>query len=514
MPLAQAKPFPNKADLEIIVTLQSAIQHGETASGLITMINHGPDHSRNVRGTIVAMLPELRIVSIDPECQLFIERVAWCRLTRMESGESKEYSFEVELAPEATAGSEYELIGLIHGFSHDTNGDNNRSSTMVLVESENDRGTLYVYQDAVPTRPRQVLAGDLSEPVLHLELLAENESIDVTRLVFTNLGTGTENIFLIKLYREGESVAFATASLDQCNSIGSGLPANSFCAVMESQQIMVPEGGGTTVLVRLSMLNDALGAVSGPDGIIQLAILKPSDYADGFSTITARGFDSNDDLLINDGDSIAEGEIIAGRSTPGTDEEIIGHANDTVLAKIFSIQNMNWDADGTNVPVGQNKHIAMFQFTALSNSNILNGINNASIEDIIFTVESSNVAFDSAFDLYNQFDPTQQIRCTPTGAEGAFLVECSATDNTSVDMAMAPWESITLVLEADISSASDGSSLQVCLTDFADRSKSVFGTGNGQSHIRWSDTKGEPSEVLFAWIEYGATEVCSTRYSI
>ena len=389
-------------------------------------------------------------------------------------------------------------------------------------------GTLYVYKDSVPTRSRQLLAGALGEAVLRLELRAEDEPIDVTRLAFTNLGPGTGNINRLRLYREGESTAFATATADNCDNISTQFPGNSFCAVMESQQLVIPAGERADVLVRPDLLSDEYGVVNGPGGEIQIVLLKPTDYGTpgtpasttGLSTVCARGFNSSNVLNFNNNDFEQDNEIIVGRSTPGPDEEIRGNENDTVLAKIVSIEDVNPDADGTQVPQGTNKRLAEFKYTAATNQNTSGGRNKATIRNIIFTVSSNNVVFAAdSFDMYNKNDQTQQIHCTQSATSGTIYVECSGDNNELVDLEMDSGESVTLVLQADITdnqvSSTQGSAVSVSITNFSDRSiAGSYGPSPSQSHIEWSDSYLDSPVQMFRWIEYGQTQISSTSYSI
>ncbi len=405
-----------------------------------------------------------------------------------------------------------------------TGTDNDQISVFTTTSKTfelKERGSLFITKDSVPTRHRQLLAGELGEPILRLELRAEDEAIDVTRLVFTDVvgaGLGVDNIDSLRLYRAGESASFVSATVNNCNNISLDLPDNSFCAVMESQQLVIPEDERVDVLVRPLMKSDEHGSVNGANGEIQLVFHKPNDFA--IPSVSARGFESSNVLYINDGDALAEGEIFVGQSLPGTDQAIVGHPNDTVFARIVTIENVNPDANGTNVPQGTSKTIAEFKFTAATNVNTLNGRNKVNLDGIIFTVSSTNVELDlSKFDVYNKNDQTRQINCTTFGLGGGnYLVQVLASDNPAVDMSMDSGESITLVLEADILdnqvSSHWGSSLVVSLDSFSDRSRSVFGAGTTESHIRWSDSLGESDEAHYTWVEYGQTSISSTSYKI
>src|SRR3989338_3640539 len=415
-----------------------------------------------------------------------------------------------------------------------------------------EQGTLFVVNDASPTRSRQLLAGELGEAVLRLELRADDEAIDVTRLVITNSGASSANISRFQLYRPGEITHFASATADNCTSIstdffagtsGTSGAAQAFCAIMESQQLVIAEGLREDVLVRPLMKTDEQGAVSsstdGGLGLVRAMIL-PNTLSNGVGqtnntmgtgSITARGLLSSNVLLTNDNDTNQDGEIVIGSDTPGVDALIIGNKNDTVLAKIATIENVNPAADGTNVPTGTNKTIAEFKFTAATNNNTLNGRNKATLSGLIFNISSTNVNFTAAnFDLFNKNDQTQEINCVPydsydspgdayseTMIADSFFVECKRSDNTAVNVEMDSGGSITLVLQADISNnqvqASAGSLLTVFLNNL---SQGLLGGPGGMyaptpfgTHIQWLD-----GTQVFSWVEYPETEIRSTNYDL
>ena len=411
-------------------------------------------------------------------------------------------------------------------------------TTTSKVFTLRNQGSLYVTKDSVPTRSRQLLAGDLGEAILRLELRAEDEPVDVTRLIITNSGATTvaQNIARLRLYRDGESTSFASATVDNCNNISTDINANSFCAVMESQQLVVPDGDRLDILVRPEMKTDEQGAQQTNTGAIRLYVHRITDSVasgqangtTGTGSVTARGFESSNVLLSPDTDSTAEGEVFVGAATPAAETLISGNLNDVVLAKIVTIENVNPAPNGTSVPQGISKTIAEFKFTAAVNNNTKGGRNKATISGIIFQVSATNILFDSSeFDLYNKSDQTQQVSCTAYNSAGStvtdagsgtMLIDCLRSNNTAVNLEMDSGGSITLVLEGDITdnqiTATAGSSLTVSIPAFSDRTKTAYGVASTDSRIHWSDSFGDTTKFFFTWIEYGETQVSSTSYSI
>jgi|GEM_PF-5658716 len=416
----------------------------------------------------------------------------------------------------------------------------NRTTSKIYILKP--QGSLFVTQDTTPTRNRQLLAGELGEAILRLELSAEDEPIDVTRLIFTNSGVNTMSINRLNLYKDGAITPFASATRDRCNSISLDINRNSFCAVMQSQQLVVPEGNRIDILIRPQMKSDEEGVVQSNTGAIQIIVLPVSvsvgpgttNLSAQTGSVTARGFESSNILVSPDIDDIREGEVFVGTRTPGREQVIVGNRNDIVLAKIVSIEDVNTAADGTQVPIGSNKTIAEFRFTASANSNTLNGRNKATLSGITFNVDSTNVAFTAlSFDLFNKQDATQEISCDAypvdrglwtrriTGiGSGSMLVDCKRSNNSSVDLEMYSGDSITLVLQSAILNnqlnGNVGSALQVSLADFsAWRQNQIYGASiSANTHIQWSDSMNDSSVILFDWIEYDQSSISSTLYRI
>lgn len=395
------------------------------------------------------------------------------------------------------------------------------------------QGDLFVTKDSTPVRSRQLLAGTLGDPVLRLNFRAQNEDIDVTDLQLVSSGSTAASIDRLELYKEGETTAFATATVGACgtddvltvNSGMAGASIQTFCANMESRQLVVKDGENQDVIVRARLKTDAQGATVSED----IAIWVPGTYiagsqvindTSGSGAVRARGLESSNNLVTNDDDQTADGEVFIGTdAVTSSGSSVVGNRNDVVLAKITSIVNASPDADNTSIPTGVNS-IGQFRFTAATNNNSLNGLNKAVLSGVIFTVVGTNVDFNgSNFKFYNKADTSNKQACTmlgTTGNSGSLTVECKGLVAASVDTSISSGESVTFVLEADITNpdatAANSSNLQVSIQDFSDLTQvdeaPKFGSSN--SHIQWQDT--DTTATNFYWIEYSETAVRSTSY--
>ncbi len=192
-----------------------------------------------------------------------------------------------------------------------------------------------------------------------------------------------------------------------------------------------------------------------------------------------------------------------------------------MLAKITSIANANPDADNTNVPTGVTP-FGQFRFTAATNTNTLNGLNRATLSGVIFNVTATNVSLtNGSFKFYNKADSSTKATCsgiTTGGAaiattySGSFLVRCDALKSTAVNTQITSGQSVTFVLEGDITNSkivgTNTSTLQATVQDFTSMSYTNF--GYNQSHVEWVDE--DTGSTTFDWIEYADTQVKSTSY--
>jgi len=393
-------------------------------------------------------------------------------------------------------------------------GNNNKiCSEYVTVtgKKQSTTGSLFITQDSTPTPSHQLLGGTLGEPILRLTFYAEGEDIDVTDIQLPTHAT-VQSIDRLELYRDGEAQKFAEATKGGCGTDPKP-DGTTFCVNMESQQLVIPSGKDIDVIFRPRMKTDNQGGISGEDFNISVDRTAMS--------VQARGVTSSNNLVVNNADNTANGEIFIGTDAPRSNSSITGNISQSVLAKITSITNANPDANGTNVPVGVSP-IGQFKFAAAKHTNSKNGDNDAVLDAIRFDVNGTNVAVNAtSFKLYNKADPSSSIACSPyymTGElftsaniSGVYTVLCKNIANSLVDSEIDEGESITLVLETEIISPNiagprdGGSTLEVSLTNFNHFT-------NENSNIKWIDTD-QVTQQRFNWIEYPETKVSSTLYN-
>lgn len=413
------------------------------------------------------------------------------------------------------------------------------------------QGDLFVTKDSTPLRSRQLLGGELSEAILRLQFHAENEAVDVTKLQLSSSGSTAGAIDHLELYRDGESTKFADATAGGCgtdaklsvNPAG-GATITTFCANMQSQQLVVAEGKDLDVLVRPKMKTDTQGGASNQ--IISLFLGSGSATYDNI-VVKGRGHESSNDLNMSDEDGVAEGEIFMGASTATSNSNlnayIVGSKNISVLAKIASITNANPDANGTAVPTGVSA-IGQFKFTAAANGNSKLGDNDVVLSGVVFNVNATNVQIDgTTIKMYNKADQTKTVTCSAynastfvgplTTASGTMLVECKGLLATGgPDTKINQGNSSTFVLQTDVTNPNSASAnggvsvLQVSLQNFDSISRTPFGVVAGlanRSHIQWIDQdqfygynisdSDTTNDSVFLWIEYPETTVKSTSYN-
>lgn len=381
------------------------------------------------------------------------------------------------------------------------------------------QGNLFVTLDVLQSRSRQLLGGTLGDAILRLKLHAELEPVDVTLLTFVNGSDPSSSIDALELYKEGADTPFTKATTGACGAAGYG--QNVFCARMQSSQLVVGKDNDQKVIIRPRMKTDTAGGLSGQD--IQLQVF---DLV-GVDALQARGVVSSNTLLQNDGDSTGEGEIFIGRAQPGpSNVPIIGAPHTSVLSKIISISN-GGPVTGT-VPAGVDREIGSFTFTAAPNVNSKNGLNEAELTGIIFTVNATNVELQTnGFSIHNKSGSfASNEKCVPFSLQGTelsgpvsgiFLLQCDLSAR-SVNTAIDSGQDLTLVVAGNVTNVNTAAStggesiLQVSLNNFSDRQRTEFGpVSNAKSFIRWDDLDFATS-TRFLWVEYPDTVVNSTIY--
>ncbi len=402
------------------------------------------------------------------------------------------------------------------------------------------QGNLYARLDDSPLRNRQLLAGDLGEPILRLRLRAENEDINVTDLQLNSSGaTLATTIDALDLYMDGATTPFGSATIVGCGSDDvrasdpQGATSTTFCANMESNQLVVQKGVEKVVVVRPRLKNDINGAVSGTK--IQLFISPESNVnnATGSGAVRGRGLQSSNDLSGNDTNAVAAGEVFIGvNSAAANSLSILGKKNISVLAKIDSITNANPSANGTAVPTGVTP-FGQFKFTAMPNTNSLNGANKFALSGAVFNVNASNVTMDATlFKFYNKADQNQKVTCTAyTGtathsvvSSGSFVVRCPilATGTSVVNTIVNSGDNATFVLEGSVINpkvANTNSTLLASIQNFSDIARTTFlpaatAVTSVHSSIAWVDFDTTlTSGTQLKWIEYPDTVVNSTSYN-
>ncbi len=394
------------------------------------------------------------------------------------------------------------------------------------------QGSLYVTQDTTPLRNRQLLGGTLTDPILRLSFRATGEPVDVTtlRIIVDKPGS----VDRLELYTDDAANPFAFATTAGCGSFNV-MAEPTFCANMQSRQLVIPEGSDVKVSIRPRMKSDDNGATSGQAVTAKILGRTFVNNLTGDEAVLARGVLSSMELVPNNGDTIPQGEVIirpslTGIGGVGPNSDIVGNPNVTSLSRIAAITNANPDANGSSVPTGV-ANIGQFKFTAARNSNSKNGLNKVTLGDLFFNVNATNVAIDNlSWRFYNKADSTVTKTCaamttagtnitTPT-VSGIFLVACTGLTASSVNTSIDMGGDQTFVLQANITNPqvnnTQSSVLQVSLQNFSNMAFTTFGTT--QSHLRWVDDDagtlgtGTTTESAFLWVEYPETVVNSTAY--
>ncbi len=379
-----------------------------------------------------------------------------------------------------------------------------------------DQGSLTVVQDSTPTRSHDVLGGMLSEALLRLQFTGYEETIDVTDVQLLAVGE-SRSIAHFELYVEGATTPFAVATPGGCGTDNAptsfeGEMALCFCASMENQQLLIPEGQNKDVIIRARMKTDVEGAVSGDRFKVVLSGTPVLNEAAGEGSARGRGLLSFGQLHASnqDGD-LLDGEVIIGNTTGAANSHVVGNDNRTVLSDFTEFISANPDANNSNVPLGPSRPFFQVRITAAPHANTQNGLNKLVLAYLTIRVDANNVLMDSGdFRFYDKADSSSKsdeyvVRDEAgnvlTGeVTGTFYVTFSGLAESLVNTQIDPGERSTFVLEGDILNpkivSNQTSTLQGALL-----LDTTFG---------WldKDTQSTP----FAGVDYPEMEVRSTFY--
>jgi cysteine-rich repeat protein len=399
------------------------------------------------------------------------------------------------------------------------------------------RGDLLVSMSSTPVASKQLLGGVLGGAVARFSFEARKEDIDVTNLNITvksynNAGMAVDRL---ELYFTGATEPFASATVGGCGAqTVPGMEHRTFCAVMNNQEFVVPQGEQMHVLVRPVMKSDADGGYINNNGVNFTLIPGYGSETEGltYRPVGARGLTTQETLLDNDKDGVFEGEVVVGRTSLAAypeasyDLEMETQKHHIVLSKLASIENANPDFNGTAVPSGSQRAVGQFRFTTFANTNTQNGVNKVQLRDLYFTVLADNVEVnDTNPKMYNKADANMKQDCqfmSGTVAPNTRLVRCTGLENSVVLTALDAGSSNVFVLQLDITNPKINSALPsvlgVSLSDFSDINKPLLNeNGDVVSHVRWLDKDAgtQPSNVgpqSFTWFDLPYDTVKSTLY--
>ncbi len=364
-------------------------------------------------------------------------------------------------------------------------------------------GNLFVTKDAEPVRSKQLLGGMLGDTVMRLNFRSPNEDVDVFHLQIATWDTTGVSLDRLELYKPGETSPFAIATVGDCGSesVLTTNPANgrsirTFCANMSNRQLIVPTYAEMDVFVRPRLKTDESGAISGE----ALTFWVPSRAG----AVKARGVTSTNQLTDNDNDNLGEGEVFIGVNTPASGVHIVGNENRSVLSKIILIYNAI-TFPYPEVIAYEFQEIGRYRIGTTNHNNTKNGVNKPVITDLLFSVTSSNIAFDpSTFRIAASSNYADRKNCSVVagGGAGETLVECRGLSFT-VD------PTLDVSLQVSITGGNSSSWIRSSLTNFTNVATS-FGPGAGQGRIRWEDK--DTASTAFFWVDQTEPSASSPTY--
>ncbi len=376
-------------------------------------------------------------------------------------------------------------------------------------------GSLYVVKDSTPVRGGYALLGERTDPVARFLFTSIIDASDVTKIHLTAVGEGVRSVDHFELYFDAATTPFAVATIgatgtDDVPLLWHGVPATTFTARLNSQQLVVPKGTTVTVIVRARLKSDSEGGESGKFFQIVLDGGSALSEVTGAGAIHARSLTSQNNLNGNNGDPLATGEVFIGTNSVSLNQDIMFGMSMTTGSLITSVTNADPNANGTSVPVGSHRAVGQYKISTAPTNNDKDGLNKTIIDSLSFVVNTSNVAFSAgSFRLYNKANSAQWVNCTivnmdgtaVTGdtASGSFRVVVTGLDDKPIDTRIDGGTDATFVLEAEVLDTkidpARSSSLQVALetdkVEWTDRdiTTAVTFTGLGLSDSLIKSTK-------------------------
>ncbi len=357
-------------------------------------------------------------------------------------------------------------------------------------------GNLYVTPTVGTFGLQYVQLGTLDKPIAAFDLRAEGEDVSLT--TFTLFVPGhPASIDRLELYDAPDAVTpFATA----VKTSGSPFAGyDMYTATLTVGSFVVEDGATEAIYVRPRLRSDVDGGVTNePISVDLLGAVGTS--------VTAVGMESSNQLQVNDEDSSAEGEMFIGVGTAGANQNANGNPNTTVGAEPITFESVDPNPNGTNIPVGVSRILAI-RIKAAPNTNTQNGLDKVVINRFTATIFTSNIALDdTSFRFYNLTDPSIKIVATTVVqiSPGVYGVQFDGLASSNVDTRIPSGGDITVAVEVNITNPKVSNAQTSSLLPSA--SLSDFGFG-------WVVSDAVGTSVVFNGVDNGQqTTVNGTAY--
>lgn len=357
-------------------------------------------------------------------------------------------------------------------------------------------GSLFVTEDSSRAVGHILLGGSETPLLLRLRLHATGEEIDLHELRIDGVPSSVDSLLLYALspgQSQPPSAPFAQASTGQCSS----QVTTRVCAILPLRTLLVSPNLDIVIGIAAKMKNDEVGGVSGDTMTLSVA----AATSDAGLSVKARGISSRSELVQNNGDSTALGEVFVGTSSPMGNSQILGRTNDTALASIRSVTNAG-EASSTFIPSGF-ATIGSFKIDALPHGNAKNGSNDVILKTMVFSVSAQNVQIDPmSLVLISSNDPNAEHSCSASGTTGTISVTCALIDQGNIQARISQGQWVVYKLKANITNTQitqGTSSLVVTLP--------TLGTRSDTNSILWSD-----EVTTFTWVDVPVSSVSSTVF--